>query len=439
MRNNRSKVAGHLRLLAATSVLASLPFAQANAFSAGGGNDGGDTTYNVSIGSWSETTGSTWATAVGAGSKVLSGSDQGTAIGFDALVESNSRESTAVGTRSSVRTNSAYSTAIGNHAEIKSGSQQSTALGQAASVGENSAGSVALGHQAKVLDDVAQGTAVGQYSEARHANSVALGAGSVTVTGAETYTGYGLTGTQESVGSVGVGTETGDRTITGVAAGHRDNDAVNVEQLRTVDERLSDEIDTLDSFAVKYDPLAGDPSQPDYRSITLGVGPVGNAPVLINNVAAGDISSTSYEAVNGAQIHAISSRIADAFGGGSTVNPDGTISAPVYNIQGGSYTNVGSAFARVDDELSALHGDVKAARTEARQAAAVGLAASSLRYDDRPGKFSVAASGAVWQSEGAFAFGAGYTSEDQRVRANLNAATSGGDWGVGGGLSFTLN
>lgn len=37
------------------------------------------------------------------------------------------------------------------------------------------------------------------------------------------------------------------------------------------------------------------------------------------------------------------------------------------------------------------------------------------------------------------AFGAGYTSENGRVRANLSGATTGGSVGVGAGISVTLN
>jgi hyaluronate-binding autotransporter adhesin len=47
--------------------------------------------------------------------------------------------------------------------------------------------------------------------------------------------------------------------------------------------------------------------------------------------------------------------------------------------------------------------------------------------------------GGFWRSEGALAFGAGYTSEDGRVRANLSGTVADGDVGVGAGLSFTLN
>lgn len=86
-----------------------------------------------------------------------------------------------------------------------------------------------------------------------------------------------------------------------------------------------------------------------------------------------------------------------------------------------------------------LSGRVDDVQKEARQAAAVGLAASSLRYDDRPGKLSAAIGGGAWQGEGAFAAGLGYTSENQRIRLNISAANAGQHWGMGGGLSYTFN
>jgi len=81
----------------------------------------------------------------------------------------------------------------------------------------------------------------------------------------------------------------------------------------------------------------------------------------------------------------------------------------------------------------------RALRDEARQAAAIGLAAASLRYDDRPGKLSVAAGGGFWRDSSALAFGAGYTSEDGRIRGNVSGTAAGGHVGVGAGISFTLN
>jgi autotransporter adhesin len=92
-----------------------------------------------------------------------------------------------------------------------------------------------------------------------------------------------------------------------------------------------------------------------------------------------------------------------------------------------------------DQKFGKLNREMGSIRSEARAAAAIGLAAASLRYDDRPGKLSVAMGGGFWRSEGALAFGAGYTSEDGRVRANLSGTVADGDVGVGAGLSFTLN
>ena len=97
------------------------------------------------------------------------------------------------------------------------------------------------------------------------------------------------------------------------------------------------------------------------------------------------------------------------------------------------------ANAYTDYMFGQLNQGISEVRTEARQAAAIGLAAASLRYDDRPGKASVAVGGGYWRSEGAVAIGAGYTSEDGRIRSNLSGTTTGGNWGVGAGISFTLN
>ncbi|WP_375627047.1 YadA-like family protein, partial [Bartonella sp. MU37NMGALS] len=78
-------------------------------------------------------------------------------------------------------------------------------------------------------------------------------------------------------------------------------------------------------------------------------------------------------------------------------------------------------------------------RKEARQAAAIGLAVSNLRYNDAPGKLSVALGSGIWINQSAFAVGAGYTSEDGKIRSSLSVTTAGGRWGAGVGLSLTLN
>ncbi|WP_438357132.1 YadA family autotransporter adhesin [Burkholderia cenocepacia] len=71
------------------------------------------------------------------------------------------------------------------------------------------------------------------------------------------------------------------------------------------------------------------------------------------NMAAGDVSATSTDAVNGAQLHGVADSVASAIGGGSTVNPDGSISAPSFTVGDGSggtkvVNSVGDAITNLD-------------------------------------------------------------------------------------------
>lgn len=72
----------------------------------------------------------------------------------------------------------------------------------------------------------------------------------------------------------------------------------------------------------------------------------------IKHVASGQISATSTDGVNGSQLYATQVVIGNAaqttaanFGGGVTVNPDGSLTAPAYVIGGTTYNNLGSALA----------------------------------------------------------------------------------------------
>ena len=97
--------------------------------------------------------------------------------------------------------------------------------------------------------------------------------------------------------------------------------------------------------------------------------------------------------------------------------------------------DLGILSGRVD----ALDKRVDDVRDIAIAAGALSMAASQLRFDDRPGKISLAAGGAGFHGQGAFAVGMGYTSPDQLWRANVSGSFSDGEAAFGGGLSFTLN
>jgi trimeric autotransporter adhesin len=72
----------------------------------------------------------------------------------------------------------------------------------------------------------------------------------------------------------------------------------------------------------------------------------------ITNMKGGTISGSSTDAINGSQLYGISNSVADAIGGGSTVNADGTISAPSYMIDGTTVHNVGDAITNLDERAT---------------------------------------------------------------------------------------
>lgn len=69
----------------------------------------------------------------------------------------------------------------------------------------------------------------------------------------------------------------------------------------------------------------------------------------IVNMAAGDISTSSTDAINGSQLYAISKSVADRLGGGATVNAQGVVTAPNYRLKNGIYGNVGDALADLNN------------------------------------------------------------------------------------------
>ena len=79
-------------------------------------------------------------------------------------------------------------------------------------------------------------------------------------------------------------------------------------------------------------------------------------------------------------------------------------------------------------------------RSIAIAAGALSMAASQIRFDDRPGKLSVGLGGGYYESKGALAVGLGYTAPSQLWRANVAGSFAGSDHrSFGAGLSFTLN
>ncbi|MBJ8420285.1 hypothetical protein I6M62_17740, partial [Acinetobacter courvalinii] len=179
--------------------------------------------------------------------------------------------------------------------------------------------------------------------------------------------------------------------ITGVAAGTDGTDAVNVDQLNqanqdltdkgfgltaqdgtTVQKKLGEAVDVVgadSNISTKVQDgkvaielakdlnvnsvTAGDTVM-NTDGVTIAGGPsmtksgIDAAGTKVTNVADGDITADSKDAVNGSQLHNTAQSTADALGGGSTVNPDGTVSAPNYSVNGTSLNNVGDAITELD-------------------------------------------------------------------------------------------
>ncbi|WP_208436585.1 Vomp family autotransporter [Bartonella tribocorum] len=197
-------------------------------------------------------------------------------------------------------------------------------------------------------------------------------------------------------------------------------------------DNIDNKVNDIAEDAVRYD---RDENGKKINKITLKGGDP-SEPVLIDNVADGRIEKGSKEAVNGGQLHDYTQEQMKLILDESKHYTDQRVNNIVIDAiddaveRANNYTNM---------KFEALNYSIENVRKEAKQAAAIGLAVSNLRYNDTPGKLSVGFGTGLWRSQSAFAFGAGYTSENGKYRSNISATTSGGHWGVGAGFNLTLN
>ncbi|MFL9940459.1 YadA-like family protein [Paraburkholderia graminis] len=264
--------------------------------------------------------------------------------------------------------------------------------------------------------------AIGGNAQATAANSVALGSNSVANSTTLTTAGFNPGGSAISAataaGEVSVGAAGAERRITNVAAGLNATDAVNVSQLMSEDAKVN-QIGTSTASSLgggsTYDSTTGAITAPTYsvggttvntvadaitnidgrttqnttnidnltqniangsvglvqqdptsRNITVAkdtdgtvvdfTGTAGSR--TLTGVAAGAVNATSVDAVNGSQLYGVSQSAADALGGGSTVNSDGTISAPTYSVGGTTVNSVGDAITNIDGRVTQNTSDI---------------------------------------------------------------------------------
>ncbi|WDR98181.1 YadA family autotransporter adhesin [Burkholderia ambifaria] len=180
--------------------------------------------------------------------------------------------------------------------------------------------------------------------------------------------------------------------IGNLAAGQNGTDAVNVDQLNAA---IHDGTSQLDALAVKYD-------DPTKRQVSLGAGN-GGVPVRVTNVAEGNVSTGSTDAVNGAQLRRAIDGTAAALGGGATANTDGSITAPAYKIGGDSFNNVGDALTNLDGRVGSNtttlgNHETRIGNAETNIAvntnAIAGLQKDALQFDPTLGAYNAARGGA---------------------------------------------
>lgn len=102
-------------------------------------------------------------------------------------------------------------------------------------------------------------------------------------------------------------------------------------------------------------------------------------------------------------------------------------------------------FAAVQSQNSgrfdALSGEIAQTRTEARGGISSAMAMAALRYDEAPGKWTIASGFGNFKGSSSLTTGFGYTSEDARFRFNaaLSYAFGSNDLAWNAGASWTLN
>ncbi|WP_396615308.1 hypothetical protein ACHZ97_13305 [Lysobacter soli] len=168
------------------------------------------------------------------------------------------------------------------------------------------------------------------------------------------------------------------RQIISVARGTQDTDAVNVSQLKGVTTALGG------GAAVNTD---GTVKQPSYTingttyndvgsALTAAAASGGSGDALNWNATTGAYDAThnggttpnkivnvangtnANDAVNFSQLKASEQSVATALGGGSTVNTDGTVTKPSYDVNGTKYDNVGGAVDALDTRIDGVNSTV---------------------------------------------------------------------------------
>ncbi|QJP08630.1 MULTISPECIES: YadA-like family protein [Pseudomonas] len=172
-----------------------------------------------------------------------------------------------------------------------------------------------------------------------------------------------------------VGVDAGGLKITNVAPGDVNagsTDAINGSQLNATNQQVDQNTTDISNVTTNINNGTIGPVQrtgTDQLSL-IAAGGDASAPgvaQVLNNVADGAINSVSTDAINGSQLYDLASSTANALGGGSAVNADGSISAPTYFVDGTTINNVGDAITNIDGRVTQNTINITALQQDALQ------------------------------------------------------------------------
>ncbi|WP_375639371.1 hypothetical protein, partial [Bartonella sp. MF74HXZ] len=158
--------------------------------------------------------------------------------------------SVVIGSNASVDNNSRFAVVLGEQAKVAQGATYALALGRYAEVAKNATSAIALGQQAKVESGATSAIAFGTSAKVSVKDGIALGSNSVANVGPGV-AGYDPSTRENadkqdntwigSLGALSIGDAKQGKTrqIVGVAAGTNDSDAVNVAQLKALQDSIN--------------------------------------------------------------------------------------------------------------------------------------------------------------------------------------------------------
>ncbi|WP_335953864.1 ESPR-type extended signal peptide-containing protein [Acinetobacter higginsii] len=168
--------------------------------------------------------------------------------------------------------------------------------------------------------------------------------------------------------------------MTNVGAGVADTDAVNKSQLdaataagkNTVSEGKNITVTESSNADGSTNYQVATADNVEFNNVAVGDVTIDGKTGKISGVTAGDVSATSTDAINGSQLAGTAKSVSDALGGGSTVNPDGTVSAPSYTVNGNNVSNVGAAISELDKGWNLQSNGAKAGAVKAGDTVDIG-------------------------------------------------------------------